>query len=92
MLNDKQEEVLSLKEKVEVLKAQVRSCQESRDHLAANLQLAEEVIELCDHVTSHEICLIRKRSSCRNSYKWQNLPIIMKRAQFIISKFILVAI
>ena len=43
MLNHKQEEVLSLQEKVEVLEAQVRSRQQSRDRLATDLQLTEEV-------------------------------------------------
>lgn len=43
MVNHKTHEVLSLKEKVEVLEAQVRSREKSRDRLAINLQLAEEV-------------------------------------------------
>ena len=84
VLNHKQEEVLGLQEKVEVLEAQVRSQQQSRDRLATDLQLAEEVaIEQCDHVTSHEICSIRKRSCYRNSCKLQNLTM---RMQIFISK------
>ena len=50
------EEVSSLKEKVQILEAQMRARQQSRDYLATNLQLAEEVAtELYDHLTSHEI-------------------------------------
>ena len=86
VLNHKQEEVLSLQEKVEVLEAQVRSRQQSRDRLATDLQLAEEVVvRRCDHMTSHEICSIRKRSCCRNSCKLQSLT---TRMQTFISKHI----
>ena len=86
VLNHKQEEVLSLQEKVEVLEAQVRSRQQSHDRLATDLQLAEEVVVgRCDHMTSHEICSIRKRSCYRNSCKLQSLT---TRMQTFISKHI----
>ena len=55
VLNHKQEEVLSLKEKVEVLEAQVKSHEQSRDHLEANLRLAEEVYTI---TWSHDITWI----------------------------------
>ena len=32
---------------------------------------------MCDHMTSHEMCLIRRRSNCKNNYKLLNLFITM---------------